>query len=184
MRVQINKWDLIPSDLGETAAKGDAKNATANAIALFIYARVESQEREDVVVAGQSLEKTKMAKTNILFSVLWALLLLFIVWPVSWFCAWVSLEECFGRVSRLYSWDEADRLSYNRLRCASRCLGSFLCNYSQFSSELAACFGEARLSVGVRASIDRLLLGGFAFRQESPSLADRLVLFLSSGGAS
>ena len=57
-----------------------------------------------------------MASKNILYNILWLLLLVFIAWPISWFCAWwwcllIALEglfpfikDCTDFLEKIISW--------------------------------------------------------------------------------
>ena len=57
-------------------------------------------ERDKFVLASQSKQQNNIMASTIIYSILWLLLLVFIAWPISWFCAWwwvvlISFESLF-----------------------------------------------------------------------------------------
>jgi hypothetical protein len=57
-------------------------------------------ERDKFVLASQSKQQYNIMASTIIYSILWLLLLVFIAWPISWFCAWwwvvlISFESLF-----------------------------------------------------------------------------------------
>jgi hypothetical protein len=57
-----------------------------------------------------------MASKNLLYSIIWLLLLFFIAWPISWFCAWFwviliafeglfpVIKDCADFLEKIITW--------------------------------------------------------------------------------
>ena len=61
---------------------------------------IRTNERDKFVLASQSKQQYNIMASTIIYSILWLLLLVFIAWPISWFCAWwwvvlISFESLF-----------------------------------------------------------------------------------------
>jgi hypothetical protein len=67
-------------------------------------------------LVSSSTTKIKMAGSNIIYMIIWFLLLLFIAWPISWFCAWwwcvliafeslfPFIKDCADFLEKIISW--------------------------------------------------------------------------------